>query len=183
MDERDGGDVFSEKMIRRMESEYQACDKLVVLSGASQRSFEEFGYEHKTVVVLPGIDRTFFTPSAKPNASTGFRLCYVGRVALAKGIGYLLQAWKRLALPNAELLLIGEVQPDIKMILKKYATENARLTGFLPPQKVLDQCLVMGRQARARIESQFTLNHCNDRQISLYRSLANERRLEIKEGS
>ena len=35
-----------------------------------------------------------------------------------------------------------------------------------------DETQAMGRAARAKIESQFTLEHYNQRQIALYRSLA-----------
>jgi glycosyltransferase involved in cell wall biosynthesis len=246
VDERNGGQVFSERVLRRMEHEYHLCDKFTVLSSAALRSFQEFGYGHKAVVILPGIDHTFFTPPVVPKPSPLFRLCYVGRVELAKGLGYLLQAWKRLALPHAELFLIGEVQPDIKSILQEFAGATIKVTGFQFPPHVAqhyressvfvfpsvnegfgvvlleamasglpviaaegtgaDECVkngeeglivparsvealadailwfyknpeetrAMGAAARARIESQFTLDHYNQRVISLYKHLAAE---------
>ena len=125
-------------MIRRMERAYQTCDKLAVLSSASRHSFEEFGYGQKTVVVLPGIDHTFFTPAAERKSTSLFRVCYVGRVELAKGLAYLLEAWKGLALLNAELTLIGEVKPDIRSILKDDSGDGLKLTGFLPPLQVAE---------------------------------------------
>jgi glycosyltransferase involved in cell wall biosynthesis len=241
VDEREGGAVFSESMMRRVEREYQTCDRIVVLSSGARRTFEQRGYAGKVEVVLPGVDHTFFTPPAESNVSPVFRVCYAGRVELAKGLGYLLQAWKRLALPQAELVLMGEVKPDTRAMLE--GLKSVRLTGFLTPQELAeryresdififpsvsegfglvlleamacglpviavegtgaDHCVsdgkegfvvpvrdaerlaesilwcyqhreetrAMGRAARARIEREFTLEHYNQRQIALYRSL------------
>jgi hypothetical protein len=52
------------------------------------------------------------------------------------------------------------------------------LSNRIPPSTIFH-----GMTANARIESQFTLNHYNQHQISSYRSLANERRLEIEENA
>jgi len=51
------------------------------------------------------------------------RCCYVGRVELAKGVGYLLEARNRLGLLRAELLLVGEIKPEMNSLLKRYARE------------------------------------------------------------
>ncbi len=242
----EGGAVFSERTIRRMDREFQICDKLTVLSSTARRSFEEFGYGERAVMVLPGVDHTLFTPRSGPGRPRVFRICYVGRVELSKGLGYLLEAWKRLALPRAELLLIGEVRPDTSAMLKECANTGVKSAGVLSQQKVAehyrestvfvfpsvneglaivlleamasglpviasgnsgadecvtdgkegfivlprnvdalaeailwcyqhpDACEEMGRAARARIENQFTLEHYNQRVISLYRTLASK---------
>ncbi|HET7212213.1 MAG TPA: glycosyltransferase, partial [Terriglobia bacterium] len=60
-------------------------------------------------------------------------------IELSKGITYLLQAWNLLALPMAELVLAGPIQPDIKPFLKQYAGSNVRLTGALSPREVVEQ--------------------------------------------
>jgi starch synthase len=231
-------------LIRRIEREYELCDRIIVPSSLAHRSLAEFGLGDKTVVVTPGVDAEFFSPRPRPEGKPLFRACFVGRVELAKGVGYLLQAWKRLALPNAELVLVGEVKPEMNSLLRTYADSTLRTTGVLPPKELADwyresdlfvfpsvneglaQVLfeamssglavvasdhsgaddlvtegkegfivpardvdrlteaiswcyhhrddlrVMGREARAKIESQFTLEHYNRRQIALYRSLA-----------
>jgi glycosyltransferase involved in cell wall biosynthesis len=232
-----------ERLLDRMEREFETCDRIVVPSGVAQQSFGEHGYRKKTVVVPTGVDTEFFSPGSE-TASPIFRVCYVGRVELAKGVGYLLQAWKRLALPGAELVLVGEVKSHMETILKDYADCGVRLTGALPPHEVArsyresslfvlpspieglaqvlleamasglavvatdrtgandcmtdgkegrivpardvdalaeailfcyrhpDKTRAMGRAARERIESQFTLEHYNQRVIALYQSLA-----------
>jgi glycosyltransferase involved in cell wall biosynthesis len=233
-----------ERLLDRMEKEFEECDRIVVPSGVAQQSFARHGHGKKAVVVPTGVDAEFFSPGPEAAPPPIFRVCYVGRVELAKGLGYLLQAWKRLGLPRAELVLIGEVKPQMKMMLKDYADCGVRLAGILPPGDVarcyresnlfvlpspiegLAQVLLeamasglavvatdrtgasdcmrdekegrivpardvvalaeailwcyqhteetraMGRAARARIESQFTFDHYNQRVIALYRSLA-----------
>jgi glycosyltransferase involved in cell wall biosynthesis len=231
-------------LIQRMKREYEICDRIVVPSTLAHASFAKFGLASKAVVVFPGVDEQFFSPDSKPLQRTLFRVCFTGRVELAKGAGYLLQAWRRLALPNAELVLAGEVRPEMKSLLQTYADSTVRTRGFLSARELLqhyresdlfvspsvneglaqvlleamasglpavasnfsgaDDCITggvegfitpvrdvdrlaeailwcyqhrdetraMGQAARARIESQFTLSHYNQRMIALYRSLA-----------
>ena len=231
-------------LIRRMEREFQLCDRIVVPSTVSYRSFAECGLADKVVVVKPAVDTEIFYPPPEPKERKVFRACFVGRVELAKGAGYLLQAWKRLALPNAELLLVGDLKPEMSSLWRTHADSTVRSVGILPPQMVAehyresdvfvfpsvneglaqvlleamssglplvasdysgagdlitdgkegfivptqnvdqladaigwcyqhrDEIRAMGRAARATIENQFTLEHYNQRQISLYRSLA-----------
>jgi glycosyltransferase involved in cell wall biosynthesis len=61
-----------------------------VLSSIARRSFERLGYANKAAVILPGVDHLFYRPSGELGSPPLFRACYVGRVELAKGIGYLL---------------------------------------------------------------------------------------------
>lgn len=126
-------------LIRRARREYELCDKIMVLSSAARRSFERFGYGGKAVVVSPGVDHVFFAPAPEPKPAGLFRACYVGRVEVAKGVGYLLQAWRRLGLPRAELLLVGEVKPEMESLLNAYAGANVRLAGVRPPVQVAER--------------------------------------------
>jgi glycosyltransferase involved in cell wall biosynthesis len=124
-------------LIHRMEREYEICDRIVVPSTVAQASFAKFGHAAKAVVVFPGVDEQFFSPLSQPEQQTKFRVCFTGRVELAKGAGYLLQAWKRLALPNAELVLAGEVRPEMRGLLQTYADSTVRTTGFLRASELL----------------------------------------------
>ena len=75
-----------------------------------------------TVLTL-GLDLARFAPapvaSSKPEP---FRILFAGEIGLRKGVLYLLQAWEKLKLPDAELLLIGTVV-DIE---KRLAQINAK---------------------------------------------------------
>ena len=128
--------VLPGPLIRRRELEYDVCDRIIVPSSLARKSFEEFGHGTKVEVMLRGVDHTIFTPRAAQEPRDLFRVCFVGRVELAKGVPYLLRAWKQLALRNAELLLVGTVQPEIATVLKEYGAENVRLVGWLPPAEL-----------------------------------------------
>jgi glycosyltransferase involved in cell wall biosynthesis len=231
-------------LIRRIEKEYELCDRIIVPSNLAYRSFAEFGLADKVSIVPTGVDAEFFTPAEASRSEDKFRVCFVGRVELAKGAGYLLQAWKRLALPNAELVMVGSVKPEMNSLMREYADSTVRTTGIVSPavlatiyqesdlfafpsvneglaQVLLeamasglpivasdysggddlitdgkegfivparnidrladailwcyqhrDETRAMGRAARAKIESHFTLQHYDQRMIALYRSLA-----------
>ncbi len=132
--------VLPRVLIRRVERECQLCDAIVVPSTTARRSFAEFGLAQKTHVVWPGVDSEFFSPApGLPPSSPIFRACFVGRIELAKGIAYLLQAWKLLALPQAELVLVGPVQPDGRSLLRQYSRSNVIVTGALQPHDVANQ--------------------------------------------
>jgi len=236
--------VFPDALIQRMESEYQVCDHIVVPSAQAYESFAQHGHGEKTLIVHTGVDVEFFSPRRENEKSKLFRACYVGRVELAKGLGYLLQAWKTLALRDAELLLVGEVKPDVRVLLNTCATSSIRTVGFTSLPEVAEyyrqssvfilpsaneglaqvlleamasglaivatdksgasECVTtgsegllvpardanqlagailwcyqhpeqvqeMGKTARLRVESNFTLQHYNQRMIALYRSVA-----------
>jgi glycosyltransferase involved in cell wall biosynthesis len=129
--EKDRSPLLPAALIRRMEREYEICDAIAVPSNVARTSFAEFGYARKAIVVHPGVDADFFSPRAESAKRTMFRACFVGRVELAKGAGYLLQVWKRLALPNAELVLAGEVRPEMKELLRTQADSTVRVAGVL----------------------------------------------------
>ena len=125
-------------LIRRMEAEFAAADYIVVPSTIARESFRRAGLGQKALVVNAGIDAEFFKPAATPESREVFRVCYTGRVEIAKGVAYLLQAWKQLELPNAELVLIGEVAAEMRSLVHQYATPNVRFTGFIPADRVAD---------------------------------------------
>ena len=128
--------VLSERLIQRMEREFAECDKIVVPSTAARQSFEGLRDAGKATVVWPGVNHDFFTPPPDSRRPPLFRVCYVGRLELAKGLGYLLQSWHKLALPDAELVLIGEYRTELKSLLERYDGANVRLTNILSPQEV-----------------------------------------------
>lgn len=126
--------VLSGALLRRMQREYDLCDVIVVRSSFARRGFQQFQGSDKAVTLWAGVDENWFTPAAKPPCV--FRVCFVGRVELAKGVPYLLEAWKKLDLPNAELLLVGEVRPEMRALLNHYASPSIKVVGRVAPQRI-----------------------------------------------
>lgn len=84
-----------------------AADLCIAPSGYTRDTLVEAGVEPSRVRVVPyGVDLRQFTPG--PARREGpFRVLFAGQLAQRKGLKYLLEAWKRLALPGAELVLVG----------------------------------------------------------------------------
>jgi glycosyltransferase involved in cell wall biosynthesis len=130
--------VFPKALFRRMEEEFALADFVVVPSSIAVRSFERAGLGAKALLLLAGTDTDVFKPADLSKKDNVFRVCYAGRVELAKGVVYLLQAWKTLALPDAELVLAGQVAPEMNALIRDYATPTVRFEGFLSLRQLLD---------------------------------------------
>ena len=92
--------------IDRKEREVQLADCIFVASSFTKKSLLDIGVESEKVSVIPyGAPVEYFQPQPKPDE--GFRALFVGRVSPRKGVHYLLQAWQKLRLHDAELMLVG----------------------------------------------------------------------------
>lgn len=102
--------------------EIELADHILVMSAFARRSFMEAGLPGDRVSVAhPGIDLSRFHPlRSDERPDPLFRVVCVGQVGLRKGQHYLLEAWRRLRLPDAELLLIGGLAREAPAILAPY---------------------------------------------------------------
>ncbi len=113
----------------RFLEEYELADLLLVFSRKAAESFRSQGFPEEKIFYLPnGVDVDRFQPGQRPEK---FRVIFSGALIERKGIHLVLEAWSRLALPNAELWLIGTVHDEAKPYLKKYWCDNIRLVGFV----------------------------------------------------
>lgn len=95
------------------------ADRVIVCSELAKQSHVESGIApDKIRVINYGVDAEVFTSG--PRKDDVFRVVYCGIVCLRKGAQYLLQAWKDLNLPDAELWLIGMVLPDAVELMEAY---------------------------------------------------------------
>ena len=133
---RDCRALLPDALVRRMEREYEKADTIVVPSEVARRSFERAGIGEKTVLLHAGVDHDFFRTPETKEPRNPFRVCFVGRVEIAKGLPYLLRAWRKLDLQNAELVLIGEIADEMRPFLSQCAVPNLRLPGLLPANEV-----------------------------------------------
>lgn len=92
---------------RRSKKEYRLADRIYVHSEYVRQSFVEAGICEDKLVRTTLRPAPRFQPPAERPADDVFRIAYVGRVEMTKGIALLLEAFSRLPVHNAELTLVG----------------------------------------------------------------------------
>jgi alpha-maltose-1-phosphate synthase len=112
---------------RRKDAELALADKISVASAFTRQSLERTDVRVPVVVAPYGFPVEAFAP--RDRAPSGrFVVIAVGSQDLRKGTPYLLEAWKRAALPDAELRLIGPLR-----LAKPFLDRYAGLFTHLPP--------------------------------------------------
>ena len=117
-----GTQVWPKPFVEKCLEEYEEADYILVPSDYAKRSFLERGFDEKRIVKIPfGVDHKKFVNRKSTIVNRNkFVVLYVGEVRSGKGVQYLLEAWERLNLREAELWLAGDVKRDIKKVLSKY---------------------------------------------------------------
>jgi glycosyltransferase involved in cell wall biosynthesis len=96
-------------IVARHETELRESDGILVPSEYVLDTLVARGTPAGRIHVLPyGVDIQRFHPAPR-EADGMFRILFVGQLSQRKGIRYLLEAVKRLKLPNAELVLVGKM--------------------------------------------------------------------------
>lgn len=96
-----------EWLVAQCAEEALAADRVLVASEYVRNTLIENGVSQSRIVTIPyGVDVNRFYPTAKFDDGT-FRIMFVGGISQRKGIKYLLEAFKQLNLPGAELVLVG----------------------------------------------------------------------------
>lgn len=111
--------------------ELSLADFIFVPSEFAKRTFVKAGFgEEKIHIIERGVDLARFYPGP-PDAKT-FKVLFVGRISLRKGVQYLLEAWNSLKLKNSELIIAGAIDDTIRPVLSKYSSDTTiKFTGFL----------------------------------------------------
>lgn len=122
---------------RRLEDEIAAGDFLHAGSKVLRDTYVEHGFPLERTVVIPyAVDTSRFYPLTPEErvrfADDKFRVICVGQIIPRKGVHYLLEAWKRLALPKdrAELVIIGTISAPMKPLLERYSGHYTYLGGM-----------------------------------------------------
>jgi len=100
--------------------EITLCDRLFCLSGLVRDSLIANGYSHDRIDVIPMHFAPSYCVPAQEPAPEIFRVLCVARISPIKGHVYLLEAWRKLALPNAELVLVGTMEWGMRSTLHRY---------------------------------------------------------------
>ncbi len=112
----------------RMLAEYDLADLIFVASQKAAETFLAAGVPKERLwYVARGVDPARYSPGEAPEV---FRLCFVGALIKRKGVHHLLAAWKKLNLPDAELVLVGTLHEEMKPYARDLATANVRIVGF-----------------------------------------------------
>jgi len=118
--------IFSKPMLKRMLKEYKTAAYINVLSTYAASTFIANGVPaSKLLVTAPGIDTTFFIPPKNKKQEGKFIVLFAGRLQLLKGVHNLIQAFKKVQLPEAELWLCGLLFEEIKPFLEH--TKNIKI--------------------------------------------------------
>ena len=106
-------------LIKKHVQEYEEADAVIVCSEYVRRTMLEMGTPEEKLKLLPvGFDPQRFKPGEKPDKV--FRVLFVGLIGIRKGVQYLLEAFKKLNLPDAELVLVGGPSSDSRLFLSQY---------------------------------------------------------------
>jgi len=131
---------FKGVLVSRQDSleEYDLADLLLVPSQCSARTFTAVGVpEEKLFMLGAGVDTKLFQPKdaadvpAQFSAARPLRAIFCGALIKRKGVHLLLEAWHRLALPHAELTLVGAVHDEIKPMLAEFGGPSVKVPGFV----------------------------------------------------
>ncbi|TFE66575.1 glycosyltransferase family 4 protein [Methylacidiphilum caldifontis] len=107
------------KGAQRILEEIKETDFLVVPSNWVKKSYAEQGFPAERIKVIPyGVDVSRFKPSPKKDSL--FRVICVAQITPRKGQIDLLEAWRKLNLPHAELCLAGTIDERMKPLLSRY---------------------------------------------------------------
>jgi glycosyltransferase involved in cell wall biosynthesis len=111
-----------QRIQERQIEESLASDFMLSASHIVRDSFVDRGYDATRTAIVPyGVDLNRFHPvGGQAKQDIPFTVSSVGAISPRKGHIYLLEAWKKLALPDAELLLIGSMSPEMTPILGRY---------------------------------------------------------------
>lgn len=103
--------------------ELHQADYVLVPSQFCHDTFVHEGFSPDKLIMIPrGFSPEMFQPAPKPDAL--FRVVFVGQLTVRKGLKYLLEAWTRLNLPKAELLLVGSLHEELRPLLTPYLAQG-----------------------------------------------------------
>jgi glycosyltransferase involved in cell wall biosynthesis len=137
------GELPPINIVEREKREYAIADYVFVPSGFARQTFIDHGFpESKIVTVSLGasLDQFYKTPKQ----DDVFRVIYAGTMSLQKGVHYLLEAFAELRLSNAELWLVGQMQPEMETVFRRFEG-HFRYLGKVPQARLRDyygQCSV-----------------------------------------
>lgn len=124
--------------IDRSKHEFEKADYIFVASKFACDSFVRRGFDENKIRTVPlGYDPGVFSPKSVNKDESVFRILYVGRIGLRKGVHYLIEAFRKLGIKRAQLELVGPIEEDFKMFIHK-CPKNCVFRGKVPQAELVD---------------------------------------------
>jgi len=134
--------AWSKTMFKKYKKTLNLSDYIIVHSEYAKRNYVEYGIPENKIKVIPlGVDiDKFKNLKRKLYWKQPFTFLFVGNVSVIKGIRYLLEAWKKLDLKDAKLIIAGAIHKDGKEIIKKLSPlKNVELVGYVNVKEVFSK--------------------------------------------
>jgi len=132
--------VAHPQIVEKELAEYETADFISVPSRFARNSFIDRGIDAAKLIQVPyGVSLDSFSPPEEGSREreNKFRFIHVGTVNLRKGCHYLIQAFQKLNLPNAELLFVGEVAPEMKSFQERYSSPSIVFNGAVSQSELV----------------------------------------------
>ena len=125
------GPMIHPRVIETELKEYDEADYISIPSQYVKNTFIQHGISADKLIQIPyGVNLDEFYPVQKEDNT--FRFIHCGGITWRKGVHYLLQAFTELNLPDAELWLVGSIDPEMNDIIEQYHSENIVYHGYKP---------------------------------------------------
>lgn len=114
--------LISNYIIQKEKKEYELADYIMVPTKFAKKTFLDKGFSNEKILINPyGVDiDEFKEENTRKKSESKFRIIYTGAVSVRKGVLYLLECFNKLNLENSELLIIGNIEKELKSKLKKF---------------------------------------------------------------
>lgn len=121
-------------------AEYALADRICVPSRFVFNTFLEMGISESKLFLNPyGVDYAFWSKCDRSKrANEPFTFLWVAALMPRKGIAVLLEAWRKVSIPDARLVLVGGASPSIQPLLRDLPS-NVVLKSFLDHSAIREQ--------------------------------------------
>jgi starch synthase len=117
-------------------AEYELCDQINVPSTFAADTFGAQGIPCEKTFQNPyGVSLGRFKP--QPKRDSIFRILFVGKLSVRKGVGYLVEAVRQLGSRQCEVWLIGGIDKNMKPFLRAFPG-NVQYLGTMPKEKLAE---------------------------------------------
>ena len=126
------------RIIEKELREYELADYIMVPSEFARESFLSYGIKKDKILKVPyGVDLSLFKRNL--NKPKEFTIINAGHISIRKGSYYLLKAFDELNLKDCKLILVGNIEDEIKKIIKPFLNRKKIYFKKHVPQKNLKE--------------------------------------------